>query len=374
VAVKGAPAADVIVVGAGVIGAACAYELARSGHRVTVVERAQPAAEASGASAGLLSAFTGERADPLATLCRRSRDLYAPLAAALLDESRIDVHHERAGHLELCLGDHETRWARKLAAECADGPEPVTFLDEAGLRELEPGITREARGGLLLPANQWIHPARLVAALVEAATRRGARFVLGRSVDALVMAGGSVTGVRVAGEGPLPAGAVVLAAGIGCDAIAGVPPALRIRPVKGQILALAHKPPLIRHAILRDDIYLVPRRVGECVVGATVEDGVADHVVTAGAIAGLLAAAVATVPALARAPFVRASVGLRPASPDGLPVVGPWPDRPGLHVATGHNRSGVLLAPITAAIVRGGIVDGRVPPEAAGFSPDRLAT
>ena len=269
-------------------------------------------------------------------------------------------------------GDDEARWARKLAAECADGPDPVAFVDQATLRDLEPAVTAEARGALLLPKNEWVHPSRLVAALVEAARRRGARFVLGRAVEALVTAGRRVIGVRVAGEGDIAAATVVLAAGIGCGTIAGTPPALRIRPVKGQIVALAHEPPVIHHAILRDEIYLVPRRVGECVVGATVEDGVADHAITAGAVQSLLAAAVATVPALAHGRFLRASTGVRPASPDGLPVGAPWPERPGLHIAAGHYRSGVLLAPITAAIVRDDIVEGHALPEAAVFRPDRL--
>src|SRR5262249_28510084 len=153
----GRSAPDVVVVGAGVIGAACAYELARAGLAVTVVEQARPAAGASGASAGLLSAFDG---GPLGALCRWSRDRYRGLAQALLEESGMDVHHEPAGHLELCLGDAEARWAKKLAAEHRDGPDPVEFVDRDGLRRLEPGVTPEARGALLLPRNGWVDPGR----------------------------------------------------------------------------------------------------------------------------------------------------------------------------------------------------------------------
>jgi glycine oxidase len=142
--------------------------------------------------------------------------------------------------------------------------------------------------------------------------------------------------------------------------------------VKGQILALANDPPRFRHALLRGEVYLVPRMTGECIVGATVEDGLGDKAVTPDAVRWLLAEAAATVPALAGAAPLRAWAGIRPGSPDGLPVVGPWPDLSGLVVATGHNRSGILLAPVTARIVRDWIVSGRTDLPAAPFSPDRL--
>lgn len=363
---------DVVVVGAGAIGAACAYELAVAGLRVTVVERAEPGSEASGASAGLLSAFTGRRAGAVAELARLSRDLYEPLAAALSDETGVDVHHGRAGHLELCMGDDEAAWARGLAAEHGRGPERVEFLTAEELEELEPEVTREARGALFLPRNEWVDNGRLVTALVRAATRRGVRFLLGQPVEELLHGAGRVNGVRARGIGTLEAGAVVLAAGAWSSEIAGVPPELRLRPVKGQILALGNDPPRISRAVIRHDIYLVPRLSGECVVGATVEDGVADKAVTSAALHWLITEALITVPAFGRAPFLRAWAGLRPAASDGRPVVGPWPGLPGLFVATGHLRSGILFTPITAHIIRDWILKGRCSLPAETFLPDRL--
>jgi glycine oxidase len=363
---------DAVVVGAGAIGAACAYELACAGLRVTVIERAEPGAEASGASAGLLSAFTTDRSGPLATLYRLSRDLYEPLAGILRNESGVDIEHERTGHLELCMGDEEARWAQEVATEHRGGPERVEYLTAEAVRDLEPEVTREARGALFLPRNEWIHSGRLVTALVRAATRRGVRFLLGQPVESLVQADGRVTGVRARGVGTVEAGAVVLAAGAWSGEIAGVPAPLRLRPVKGQILALANDPPLFRHAVVREHIYLVPRGSGECIVGATVEDGVADKRVTPAGLHWLLTEAVVTVPALARVPFLRAWAGVRPASSDGLPVIGPWPELPGLYVATGHFRSGILLTPITAQIIAEWIVKGRSTLPAEAFLPDRL--
>jgi glycine oxidase len=372
VAVTGAPRSDVVVVGAGVIGAACAYELAGAGLRVTLVERGEPGAEASGASAGLLSAFSPARDGLLAELYRQGRDLYAPLGRALAEESGIDIHHEQGGHVHLCLSDREAEAARTLAAAQKGGSERVEFLDEAALRALEPAVTPRARGALSLPGNEWVHNGRLVAALVEAARRRGVRLVLGHPVEELCRAADRVTGVRARGMGTLPAGAVVLAAGAWSSEIAGVPSALRLGPVKGQILALGSDPPLLRRAILSGEIYLVPRLSGECVVGATVEPRVGDKTVTAEAVAWLLREAVAAVPGLGRAPFLRAWAGLRPATADGLPVVGPWPGLPGLLVAAGHARSGIVLAPVTARIVRDFVVEGRSSRAAEILSPARL--
>ncbi|MGH7319906.1 MAG: glycine oxidase ThiO, partial [Candidatus Rokuibacteriota bacterium] len=355
------------------IGAGCAYELAGAGLQVTVIERVEPGAEASGASAGMLSAFTSERAGPVGALYRLSRDLYAPLAEALRAESGVDIEHGRAGHLELCMAEDEVRWARKFVSEHADGGERLEFVTAEELRRLEPEVTREAKGAVFLPGNEWVNNERLVVALVQAAARRGARFFLGHPVEEILATGSRVTGVRARGLGSLSAGAVLLAAGTWSGEIAGVPASLRLRPVKGQMIALANTPPLIHHALLRDELYLVPRAGGECLVGATVEEGVFDKRVTPEALQWLLSGAVATVPGFARVAFRRAWAGLRPATEDGLPVIGPWPGLTGLLVAAGHFRSGILLMPVTARIIREWLVDGHCSLPAEAFLPDRLA-
>jgi glycine oxidase len=363
---------DAVVVGAGAIGAACAYELAVAGLRVTVIERAEPGAGASGASAGLLSGFTADRSSPLDILYRTSRELYEPLAGALLAESGVDIQHGRAGHLELCMRPEEVPVAQRLAAEHGRGPDRVRYLTGDEVRQLEPAVTVGALGALLLPRSGWVHNELLVRALVKAATRRGVRFLLGQPVEELLQAGGRVTGIRARGIGTVEAGAVVLAAGAWSSAIHGVPASLAVRPVKGQMIALAHDPPLIRLAILRDEVYVFPRADGECLVGATVEPGIDDKVVTPAGLHWLLTEGLVTVPALARAEFRRAWAGVRPGSPDGLPVIGPWPDLPGLYVATGHSRSGILLAPLTAQVIAQWISKGQSALPVQPFLPDRL--
>jgi glycine oxidase len=339
---------------------------------VTLIDRADPGAEASGASAGMLSAFTAARAGAIGQLYRLSRDLYGPLAETLRAESGVDIEHERGGHLDLCMTEDEARAAGRLAADPAHAVEKLAFLDAAELRRLEPGVTGEARGALLLPRNEWVNNGRLVTALVQAGVRRGVTCLFGDPVEALVGGTDRVTGVRTRDHGRREAGTVVLAAGAWSSGMPGVPAELRIRPVKGQMIALGSVPPILRHVVVREEVYLVPRASGECLVGATVEDGPHDKRVTAEGLRWLATEALATVPALADAPLRRAWAGLRPASADGLPVIGPWPGLPGLVVATGHFRSGILLTPITARIVRDWIVEGRSELPGAAFLPDRL--
>ncbi|MGH7268527.1 MAG: NAD(P)/FAD-dependent oxidoreductase, partial [Candidatus Rokuibacteriota bacterium] len=272
----------------------------------------------------------------------------------------------------LCMSEGEARWGRAAAAAPPSPTERVEFLGPEDLRRLEPEATTEARGALYLPQNGWVNNDQLVAALVRAATRRGVRFLLGQPVEEVLQAGGRVTGVRARGVGTVDTGRVVLAAGAWTGEIKGVPPELTLRAVKGQMLALGHSPKLFRHALVRDDVYLVPRASGECLVGATVEEDPVDKSVTPAGLHWLLTEALITLPALARSPFRRAWAGLRPATPDGLPVIGPWPGLSGLVVATGHHRNGILLAPVTARIVREWIVDGRCSLAVDAFRPDRL--
>lgn len=364
---------DAVVVGAGAIGVACAYELARAGLSVTVVERGEPGAEASGASAGILSVPEPSRRDPLAALGRLSRELYEPLSEALREEANIDVGLGRTGHLHLCMSEGEARQAQRVAESPAERREGTAFVSADDLRRLEPAVSPAALGALYLPRSSWVDNVQLVRALVQAGERRGVRYVVGQRVEALVRSADRVTGVRVGSLGVIDSPVVILAAGAWSGAIDGAPAGLSVRPVKGQILAFDNASALVRHVIFREDVYLVPRLSGECLFGATVEDGVDDRHVTLEGLGWLLDEAFRTAPGLGSLRFLRAWAGLRPATEDGLPVVGPWPGTPGLMVATGHYRNGILLTPVTARIIRDYVVEGGSSLPVAALLPERLA-
>ena len=217
---------DAVVVGAGAIGAACAYELACAGLSVTVVERAKPGAEASGASAGILSVPDPSRRDPVAALARLSRDLYEPLAEALREETGIDVGLGRTGHLRLCMTEGEVLQAQQLAEHSsARKHETTTFLSAGDLRRLEPAVSPAALGALHLPHSSWVDNVQLVRALVRAGERRGVRYLVGQPVEALIRSGERVTGVRVGSLGAIEAAVVIVAAGAWSGVIAAYRPA-----------------------------------------------------------------------------------------------------------------------------------------------------
>jgi glycine oxidase len=363
---------DAVVVGAGAIGAGCAYELARAGLRVAVIERGQPGAEASGASAGILSAPDASRRDPLATLARLSRDLYEPLAEALREETAIDVGLGRAGHLRLCMTRAEVRDAERRLADPAEREAGVSFIPVDELRGLEPAVSQSALGALRIPRGSWVDNVQLVRALVRAGERLGVQYIVGHPAEALVRDRGRVTGVRVGGPETIETTAVIVTAGAWSGAIEGMPAELKVRPVKGQILAFDNRDALVRHVIFRADVYLVPRLSGECLFGATVEEGAVDRDVTMDGLARLMEELYETAPGVGRLRFLRAWAGLRPATEDGLPVVGPWPGLPGLFVATGHFRSGILQMPATARMIRDYVVEGHCMWPLAALRPDRL--
>jgi glycine oxidase len=368
-------AIDVLVVGGGVIGLAVAREAARAGLSVRLLERGEPGGEASGASAGILSAqLEAHHPGPILPLALASRALYPPLVAALKDETGIDVDLRREGALLVARGAAAALELEHTFAFQRGRGLPVERLDAGALRRAEPALTGTAILGLHLPDEASLDPVALVRALRHAAEGAGADIRAHVEVAALCAAGGRVTGA-VASDGTThPAGFVVVAAGAWAGAIAG--PGLApvpSEPVRGQIVAF-EAPGLIRHVLHGGSCYLVPRSDGRVLAGSTMEHAGFDRRVTAEGLAHLATAALALVPGLGEASFHRAWAGLRPAAPDGLPVIGPAAG--GLLYACGHLRNGIVLTPLTAraivGMVRGeGVVVEGI--DLAPFSPMRFA-
>ena len=349
---------SVAIIGAGVIGLAIAWRLAARGVAVRIFDRGAAGAGASHAAAGMLAACAeaepGEEA--LVALGRESQARWPAFAAELLAASGIDVELRPEGTLLLALtADDQARLTHLLVFQQKLGL-PLQWISAADTRRREPHLAGKLAGAVFSPEDTQVDNRKLVAALRVAAQAAGASVSEHQPVRAISSRGGRVDGIILGDGTKVPADVVVLAAGAWARSIEGVDPKLRppVRPIKGQMLALRMNPaaPLLSHVVWAPGAYLVPRRDGRLLVGATVEEKGYDTSLTAGGILTLLEAAWRAVPAIEELAIDEMWVGHRPGSRDDAPILGAGPID-GLIYASGHHRNGILLAPITAdAIVR----------------------
>ena len=340
--------ADVVVVGAGVIGCAVARRAAGAGLRVVVLERGTPGMEASWAAAGMLSPLAEAAAPgPMLDLLLAAREMYPAYVEALREETGIDCGYSDAGTLFLALREEddpemEARFAWQSAAGLG-----VERLDAAAVRSAEPAVSPEVRFALRFPGDHQVDNRALGAALRSAAAAAGVELRTGVAATHLLREGSRAVGVACADGGRVRAGAVVIACGAWAGRLPGLPRPVPVEPVHGQLLAIESLPPLFRHVVDSPRCYIVPRASGRVIVGATVEHTGERKAVTPWGLTRLLTGAVEVAPALEHAPVVETWSGLRPGTPDGLPILGPDPGVAGLVYATGHYRNGILLAPLT---------------------------
>jgi glycine oxidase len=376
--VSGDDFADLVVIGAGVAGLSVAYEAGSRGLKVTVLERDRAAGGAGHAAAGMLApAAEAEAGDPsLMQLAIESCRRYPGFVARVERDSGIACGYREEGSLLVALNrDHAEELDRLAAFQRRFGLE-VERLSAAEILDREPAISSKVVGGLSAPDDRQVDPRQLQRALLAGIRRAGGTVIQHARVDSLVTAGDRVEGVKFVRKGveqEVRAGAVVLAAGAW---ISGLPVAavrsLPMRPIKGQILRLRGRP-VVSHVLRTPEVYLVPRRSGEIVVGATSEDVGFDECRTAGAALDLLREAFRLLPGIAELELSEHTVGFRPALRDALPAIGPLGPR-GLFVAAGHYRHGVMLAPATAMMLVDWLVDGKVSPLLGPFEPSRFAT
>jgi glycine oxidase len=365
---------DVAVVGGGIVGAAVAERLARDGRRVALIERGAVGREASWAAAGLLTpVHPWNYPEPLLQLDAESLALWPDLAARLAAETGADLEMRRTGLLSLIETEADAAEAgRRVAWKRAHGERAELLSTEEAL-EREPSLAPSIRGALWMPDLAQIRNHRAAPALAAAASKRGAVMMEHTPALGFVETGGRVTGVRTS-AGDVSAGVVVLAAGAWSAGVASAGtqpdtfPALSLVPAKGQMLLLRAAPGALRHMVLSSGEYLVPRSDGCILAGSTVEYVGFDTSVTESGRASIASAVARMAPSLADAPVEMHWAGLRPDTRDHLPILGEL--RPGLVAATGHFRSGIMLAPVTAEIVRD-VIDGRAPRDLAPFSPRR---
>lgn len=347
----------VIVIGAGIMGCGSALALARRGVRdVVVLERAVPGAEASSAAAGMLAAQVEAKNPAERDAFVRARDGYAAFAEELRELSGLDVGYRKSGVLDLATTEEELgELARSVEADRTAGLR-AELLDAAAVRALEPGIAPGVAGAAWLADEAQVDPPRLLRALVAAVARTPVTIRSGAVVASLVQEGGRCRGVTLQDGESLAADVVVLAAGSWSSLVPGVPASVpRVRPVRGQLVLLEERPPRLSAVVFGGGGYLVPRGDGRVICGSTMEDVGHRREVTAGGVASILARATRIAPCLGAAEFSRAWCNFRP-SVEGAPLVGASP-LPGLVLATGHHRNGILLAKITAEAVASAVVD-----------------
>jgi glycine oxidase len=362
---------DVLVVGAGIVGCAVGEALVRAGASVHFVDARGVGLGATQASAGMLTPYKEGLHNPvLEGLGLRSLWLWDGFVARLFEGSVPPGVYERAGSLDIALDEAEAGELETLARAHAARGISCQYLKGDSVRQLERDDVADCVGALLTPAHGFASAPAITRALWRSCERGGAR--LTHATVQHVEPDGAGIRVRTS-DGVLSAGAAIVAAGswAGQLAIDGIP-TLPVHPVRGQLLQLFLPEPRITHIVWGTRCYAVPWPDGTLLVGATLEDvGFDDRATTAG-VRDLLDGVCELVPRAWQATFLGVRVGLRPATPDTLPIIGRSARLPGLVYATGHYRNGVLLAPLTAELVAA-IVSGDESDAALGVvSPSRF--
>ena len=350
---------DVIIIGAGAIGLSLGWRLRKSGASVLVADKGEPAREATHAAAGMIAHCDAHNCPDLTALIVASATMYAEFVAALIEESGESPDLRQQGTIAFL--------------EDKSPPCPNTrLLDDADLSQLEPHVARRGQARLLPEGS--VDPRALGGALVKAAKHAGVDFVSGSAVQRVVVTSGRASGVQTA-HSHYPAASVVNCAGAWAAQIhpLGIP----TRPVKGQIVCMVPQPgahhsgPLIQHVVRTPEVYLIPRSDGRILLGATVEEAGFDKRIDADAVRRLHQAGTNAAPIIGEMRIHDAWAGLRPGSPDDLPILGET-SLPGYYAATGHYRDGIMLAPITAHLMTQLLTGCTTDLDLARFSPLRF--
>lgn len=367
---------DILIVGGGVIGLTLARELHKKGNcSITVVDRGPVGMEASFAAAGLLAPQAEmDRIDPFFELGKKSRDLYPRFADDLRRETGIDIELDRSGTLYVAFSDDDTAIIRTRLRRQKEAGLRVDHLTAKDLRREEPFISPDVREGLLFHDDWQVENRVLLDALKAYAQANGIELIENSEVLKVLANGGKVAGAesrKTRFESPV----VILTTGAWTSLIKtadGEVPVPGITPVRGQMIRFHTAKRLFGRVIYSPRGYLVPRKLGTILAGATEENAGFDKRVTSTGVASVLAGAIELVPGLSSLPIDDSWSGLRPAAPDRLPVIGECPIMENLFVATAHFRNGILMAPETARILAERILSGRDSEVFEEFGPARF--
>jgi glycine oxidase len=361
---------DVAIAGGGLIGGSIALELARAGLRIGLFDRQEPGQEASWAGAGILSPAPESAAMiSLVPLAKASMAIYPEFVRMVEEISGQNVGYRPKGTLQAIFTPDARELSTVIALHHGLGlkAEPLRAEDA---RKLEPALSEELEAAVLRPEEASVDNRALTQAVLEAALRTGVQFFAGCGVEGISRAGGRCVGLKLNNE-KIEAEWTIIAAGCFSANIEGVAAYAPVRPAKGQMIALRADDLNIEKVLWSEKIYLVPRNDGRILAGATVEYTGFEKGLTAGGLEKILAGTLELSPGLANARVEETWAGLRPDSPDHLPILGPT-ELDGLLIATGHFRGGILLTPITAQLVREWVTQQRASVDWDRFSPMRF--
>ena len=362
---------DAVIAGGGLIGASIAFELAEAGMKVALYDAREPAREASWASAGMISPAPEDAGMiPFMPMCLASAALYPGLIRKVEELTGKDAGFLKSGALDILLeGNAQEELSTIIALQHGVGLRAEALSAERA-RQMVPSLTEKMQAAIFRPDDSSVDPRILTEAMLEAAGAKGAQVFARNGAKGLKKAGGQCQGL-ILERGEVEARWTIIAAGCFSAGIEGAEPYAPVFPAKGQMLALRCHSREMKRILWTGHKYLVPRKDGRLLAGSTIERTGFDRAVTAGAIQSILSEVIRIVPELQAARIEETWTGLRPDSPDHLPIIGPT-DVDGLLIATGHFRSGVLLAPITARLIREWIEDGRVSLDWERVSPMRF--
>lgn len=368
---------DVVVVGGGVIGCAVAYYAAKRGMRVTLVDQPKrgratsasagglwPLGESVGLGCGVIfykSMLASGAANPahgpeqlpkrFLDFAIQSNEMYPQLADELREAANIDIELEGTSLLFLMYDEGDEAFARPLWQNCPCGRSKIDWLTPEEVAKAEPALTRELRGALRFNGDDQVNPYKTADALRAGAVHHGARLMSHTEVTGIEVEHGRVVAVTT-GAGRIPSEYVVNAAGAWAGQVARMAGTdVPVRPVRGQIVCTESLPPLIAACLSTTECYLAQKHHGEVIIGSTTEEVGFDPGVTPAAIQTLCGGAVRAVPALGEISVKRVWSGLRPGSPDELPILGPVDGLEGYLNACGHFRTGILTAPLTGLVL-----------------------
>jgi glycine oxidase len=367
---------DAAIIGGGVIGCSIAWRLAQAGMHVVVIERGDVGGEASHAAGGMLAPLAeADTADEFFHLAVTSRAMYADFARELKEESSIDIEYRTEGTLYLSLTEEDDeeldyRWQWQHASRLN-----VKRLSAGCVRKLEPLVNERLRWALKFPDDHQVNSRQLTIALHSAARRAGVVFRTQVEVNRILTENQRVTGLSTV-RGEVRSNLAIIAAGSWSSLLmkdGATSPPFQIEPVRGQMVSVEMPQPQVNHVIYSRRSYLIPRLGGFLITGSTSERVGYDKRVTAGGVASVIERATEILPCFKEAAIQETWAGLRPGSPDDLPILGADPCISGLIYATGHYRNGILLTPITAKAISDLVLKGESSVRLAPFSVERFA-